>query len=70
MNQKSEKPVNRQGIEDALQVAQQIADLKQVEAVVLNPQPKYYADLPVKLAQALGAKIATIPSLRDWEVNE
>jgi magnesium chelatase subunit D len=70
MNQKPEKPVNRQGIEDALQVAQQIADLKQVEAVVLNPQPKYYADLPVKLAQALGAKIAAIPSLRDWEVDE
>lgn len=69
MNQKPEKPVNRQGIEDALQVAQQIADLKQVEAVVLNPQPKYYADLPVKLAQALGAKIAAIPSLRDWEVD-
>jgi magnesium chelatase subunit D len=70
MNQKPEKPVNRQGIEDALHVAQQIADLKQVEAVVLNPQPKYYADLPVKLAQALGAKIAAIPSLRDWEVDE
>ena len=70
MNQKPEKPVSRQGIEDALQVAQQIAGLKQVEAVVLNPQPKYYADLPVKLAQALGAKIAAIPSLRNWEVDE
>ncbi|WP_416668750.1 hypothetical protein [Egbenema bharatensis] len=70
MNQKPEKPVNRQGIEDALQVAQQIAGLKQVKAVVLNPQPKYYADLPVKLAQALGAKIAAIPSLRDWEVDK
>jgi magnesium chelatase subunit D len=69
MNQKPEKPVNRKGVEDALQVAQQIAGLKQVEAVVLNPQPKFYADLPVQLAQALGAKIAVIPSLRDWEVE-
>ncbi len=68
-NQKPVKPVNRQGIEDALQVAQQIGGLKQVEAVVLNPQPKYYADLPVKLAQALGAKIAAIPSLKAWEVD-
>lgn len=69
MNQKPEKPVNRKGIEDALQVAQQIAGLKQIESVVLNPQPKYYADLPVQLAQALGAKIAAIPSLKDWEVE-
>lgn len=69
-NQKPTKPVNRQGIEDALQVAQQIASLKQVEAVVLNPQPKYYADLPVKLAQALGAKIAAIPSLNIWEMDK
>lgn len=68
-NQKPVKPVNRQGIEDALQVAQQIGGLKQVEAVVLNPQPKYYADLPVKLAHALGAKIAAIPSLKAWEVD-
>ena len=68
-NEKPKKPVNRQGIEDALQVAQQIGGLKQVEAVVLNPQPKYYADLPVKLAQALEAKIAEIPSLKAWEVD-
>jgi magnesium chelatase subunit D len=69
MNQKPEKPVNRQGIEDALQVAQHIAGLKKVEAVVLNPQPRYCADLPVNLAQALGAKIAVIPSPKAWEVD-
>lgn len=69
-NEKPMQPVNRQGIEDALQVAQQISGLKQVEAVVLNPQPKYYANLPVKLAQALGAKIAAIPSLKAWEVDK
>jgi magnesium chelatase subunit D len=61
-------PVGRQGIEDAMAVAQQIAALKGVEAVVLNPQPKHYGDLPVELAQALGAKIAKIPTLQPWEV--
>jgi len=62
-------PVGKRGIEDALQVARQIETLKGVESVVLNPQPKYYADLPMKLAQALGAKIAEIPSLKAWEVD-
>ncbi|NET33814.1 MAG: hypothetical protein F6K19_17630 [Cyanothece sp. SIO1E1] len=63
-------PVGRQGIEDALQVARQIAGLKDVKSVVLNPQPKHYKELPVTLAQALGAKIAEIPTLKVWEVEE
>jgi magnesium chelatase subunit D len=63
-------PVGRQGIEDALVVARQIAGLKEVKSVVLNPQPKHYRDLPVKLAQALGSKIAEIPPLNVWEVEE
>jgi magnesium chelatase subunit D len=62
-------PVGRQGIEDALNVARQIAALKKVEAVVLNPQPKHCIDLPVELAQALGAKIAKIPTINAWEVK-
>jgi magnesium chelatase subunit D len=69
-NQKPTHPVKRQGIEDALEVAGQIRSLKQVEAVVLNPQPKHYADLPVKLALALGAKIEAIPVVHAWEVDE
>jgi magnesium chelatase subunit D len=69
-NQKPTQPVKRQGIEDALEVAGQIRSLKQVEAVVLNPQPKHYADLPVKLALALGAKIEAIPVVHAWEVDE
>lgn len=69
-NQKPIKPVKRQGIEDALDVAGQIRQLRQVEAVVLNPQPKHYADLPVKLALALGAKIEAIPLVPPpWEVD-
>jgi magnesium chelatase subunit D len=70
MNQKPTQPVKRQGIEDALEVAGQIRSLKQVEAIVLNPQPKHYADLPVKLALALGAKIEAIPVVHAWEVDE
>jgi magnesium chelatase subunit D len=61
--------VGKRGIEDAFQVAQQIAALNGVESVVLNPQPKHYSDLPVKLAQVLGAKIAKIPPLKNWEVD-
>jgi magnesium chelatase subunit D len=51
-------------------VAGQIRSLKQVEAIVLNPQPKHYADLPVKLALALGAKIEAISVVHAWEVDE
>jgi magnesium chelatase subunit D len=70
LNQKPTQPVKRQGIEDALAVAEQIRLLKHVEAVVLNPQPKHYADLPVKLALALGAKVEAIPVVHAWEVDE
>ncbi|EKU98195.1 Mg-chelatase subunit ChlD [Leptolyngbya sp. PCC 7375] len=69
-NRKPTYLVNRQGIKDALQEAEQIRRLKQVESVVLNPQPKYYSELPIKLAQALGAKIADIPTLNVWEVEQ
>ena len=69
LNQKPTRPVKRRGIEDALAIASNIQRLNQVEAIVLNPQPKYYADLPVKLAQALGATIADIPKQYDWEVE-
>jgi magnesium chelatase subunit D len=63
-------PVGRQGIEDALEVARQIGALQRIDAVVLNPQPDYYPDLPVELAQALGAKIAAMLPLEVWEVEE
>ncbi len=46
--------VSREGIEDALEVAKGLRDLKQVETFVLNPQPKQYADLPIMLAEMLG----------------
>lgn len=62
-------PVNRQGVEDALQVAQAIRRLDKVKAIVLNPQPRQYPDLPLELAKALGAKVVLIPSIETWEVE-
>lgn len=53
-------PISREGIEDALRVAQHISNLKNVQTVLLNPRPKYYSDLPLALANALGAQIVNI----------
>lgn len=62
-------PVNRQGVEDALQVAQAIRRLDKVRAIVLNPQPQQYPDLPLELAKAIGAKVVLIPLIETWEVE-
>lgn len=67
---KIQLPVGRKGFEDALEVAQKIGNLDNVEVVFLNPQPKQYPDLPLLLAQALGAKVVAIPPLETWEVAE
>lgn len=69
-NGKITPPVGRQGIEDALKVARQIADMQQVNTIVLNPQPEYSSDIPVTLAKTLGAKISKISLLKVWEVEE
>lgn len=53
--------VGREGIEDALEVARQIRSLGRVDALLLNPQPRLYPDLPPALAEALGATLETIP---------
>ncbi|MBD2770886.1 hypothetical protein [Iningainema tapete] len=60
-------PVGRKGIEDALLLAQRIRGLDGVKAVLLNPQPKQYADLPLALAKALGATVVAIPPLLEVE---
>jgi magnesium chelatase subunit D len=62
--------VGRKGFEDALEIAQKIGNLDNVDAVFLNPQRKQYPDLPLLLAQALGAKVVAIPPLETWEVAE
>ena len=52
--------VSREGIEDALTAAREIATLKNIEIFLLNPQPKQYADLPIALAEAMGASLELI----------
>jgi magnesium chelatase subunit D len=62
-------PVKQRGIEDALQVAAQIGELDGVKAYLLNPQPKIYADLPLQLAEKLGAGVLAIPEMELVEVG-
>ncbi|WP_026100396.1 hypothetical protein [Fortiea contorta] len=62
--------VKREGIEDALNIAKNIANFANfhdIQAVLLNPQSKAYPDLPLELAEALGAKIVDIPL---WDTSE
>ena len=63
-------PVGRKGFEDALEIAQKIGNLDNVEVVFLNPQSKQYPDLPLSLAKELRAKVVAIPPLETWEVVE
>ncbi len=49
------RPVNREGIDDVLEIAHKIFDLKKVLSIVIDPKPRYYAELPVMLADAMGA---------------
>src|SRR5205823_4573594 len=55
-----DQPVGREGITSALRVAQAFRALDGVEAVVLNPQPEHYPELPRQLARALGATLEPI----------
>ncbi|MDF5711351.1 MAG: hypothetical protein PUP90_27685 [Nostoc sp. S4] len=56
-------PVGRKGVEDALLVAESIRNLDRVKAVLLNPQPKQYGNLPLQLAEKMGASVIAIPRL-------
>jgi len=62
-------PVGRKGVEDALQVAERIRGLDNVKVVLLNPQPKQYQDLPLELANVMGAAVVSIPPLQEMEVE-
>jgi magnesium chelatase subunit D len=55
------QPVHRKGVEDTLQIAQQLRDFRGVEKVLLNPQPKQYNELPLLLAEAMEAEVKEIP---------
>lgn len=58
-------PVNREGIEDALQLAREFRKLKRVLPIVLDPQPAYHTELPAELAEALGAAHEVIPLVEE-----
>ena len=58
-------PVNREGIEGALQLAREFRKLKRVLPIVLDPRPAYHAELPAELAEALGAAYEEIPLVKE-----
>jgi len=58
------RPVRAEGVRDALEVAGQIRALRHVDAVVLHRRNDVHADLPIRLAEALGgtARSPTVDS--------
>lgn len=58
-------PGTRQGIVDSLDVARMLSRMRGVQAVVLDPQPAQYSDLPVTLAKTLGAQLVKAPVRED-----
>lgn len=63
-----QRPVRREGIEDALTIAYSFRGMKRVIPILLDPQPEYHVELPIELAEALGAIHEQIP-LKEWEVT-
>lgn len=53
-------PIAQAGVEDALKLAREIAQIKQVSHVVLAPRTRYYQELPVRLASALNAQLVVL----------
>jgi magnesium chelatase subunit D len=53
-------PIARAGVEDALKMAREIAQVKQVSRVVLAPPVRYYQELPMRLASALNAQLVAL----------
>jgi magnesium chelatase subunit D len=49
--------VGREGILDALQAGRRLRTLDRAAAVLLNPEPRFCADLPAALGEALGATV-------------
>jgi magnesium chelatase subunit D len=54
------RPVAREGIDDAMEVARAFAGLKDVFITLLNPGPAYLQELPLRLAGALGAAVTAV----------
>jgi magnesium chelatase subunit D len=56
-----DEPVTDHGIRDALDVAHEIAQLRNVEPVVIAAPDSPYPSIPYDLAQALGPKCLIVP---------
>jgi magnesium chelatase subunit D len=52
--------VLREGVDDAIRVAGQLAEFKALMRVVLHPRPQQYPRLPLELAEAMGAEVEAI----------
>lgn len=55
-----EGPVLRQGIDDALEAARPLRTLGGLDIYFLNPRPQQYPELPLMLAETLGAAVEDI----------
>lgn len=60
--------VFREGIEDALSVAEHIRTLKDVHTLFLNPQPSHHTELPFLFANVLGAEMLPIERIERGEI--
>jgi len=55
------RPVGERGVVDALKVAREMTQLNNVTSVLLDPQARYGRHLTRALADALGARVESIP---------
>jgi magnesium chelatase subunit D len=60
-NRPGEQIVTREGIDDALTIAEQISNMKRVEALLLYPAESQHPHLPRMLAQRLRAGVIMLP---------
>lgn len=65
-----DQPVFQEGIDDALAVAQTLAEIPRLEIALLNPQPIFYQELPHRLARALGAVVEDIEEIPSVSVTD
>ncbi len=57
-----ERPVFREGIDDAFEAARPLRTISNLDIYFLNPRPQQYPELPLMLAEVLGATVEDIPS--------
>lgn len=60
-NGRLDGPIGRAGLSDALAAAAELRAIGRVARVLLDPQPPQLAELPLALAEALGARIERVP---------